>query len=49
MHILVVEDDPRLGRLLRRLLSDDRHVVELAPDARRGDRACSSPRPPSTP
>ena len=34
MHILVVEDDPRLGRLLRRLLSDDRHVVELAPDAR---------------
>ena len=33
MHILVVEDDPRLGRLLRRLLSDDRHVVELAPDA----------------
>src|ERR1017187_7647230 len=34
MHILVVEDDPRLGRLLRRLLGDDRHVVELVPDAR---------------
>ncbi len=34
MHILVVEDDPRLGRLLRRLLGDDRHVVELVQDAR---------------
>src|ERR1035437_4911777 len=34
MHILVVEDDPGLGRLLRRLLGDDRHVVELVPDAR---------------
>jgi DNA-binding response OmpR family regulator len=32
MHVLVVEDDPRLGRLLRRLLQDDRHLVELAPD-----------------
>ncbi len=30
MHVLVVEDDPRLGRLLRRLLGEDRHVVELA-------------------
>jgi two-component system response regulator MprA len=34
MHLLVVEDDPRLGRLLRRLLEEDRHVVELATDAR---------------
>jgi DNA-binding response OmpR family regulator len=34
MHILVVEDDPRLGRLLQRLLGEDRHVVELARDAR---------------
>jgi DNA-binding response OmpR family regulator len=34
MHVLVVEDDPRLGRLLRRLLQDDRHLVELAPDGR---------------
>lgn len=33
MHILVIEDDPRLGRTLRRLLGDDHHVVELAPDA----------------
>ncbi len=30
MHVLVVEDDPRLGRLLRRLLAEDRHLVELA-------------------
>jgi two-component system, OmpR family, response regulator len=29
MHLLVVEDDPRLGRLLVRLLSDERHLVEL--------------------
>ena len=32
MHLLVVEDDPRLSRLLRRLLEEDRHVVELAAD-----------------
>ncbi|HEU4671893.1 MAG TPA: response regulator transcription factor [Candidatus Limnocylindrales bacterium] len=32
MHLLVVEDDPRLGPLLRRLLEADRHVVELAAD-----------------
>jgi two-component system, OmpR family, response regulator len=29
MHLLVVEDDPRLGRLLVRMLADDRHVVDL--------------------
>ncbi|HEY8169867.1 MAG TPA: response regulator transcription factor [Candidatus Limnocylindria bacterium] len=34
MHLLVVEDDPRLGRLLRRLLSDDRHLVELTASGR---------------
>ena len=32
MHLLVVEDDPRLGRLLTRLLTADRHVVDLATD-----------------
>ncbi len=32
MHLLVIEDDPRLSRLLRRLLEEDRHVVELAMD-----------------
>ena len=32
MHLLLVEDDPRLLRVLRRLLEADRHVVEVAPD-----------------
>ena len=32
MHLLVVEDDERLRRALRRLLEADRHVVELAHD-----------------
>ena len=30
MHLLVVEDDPHLRNLLRRLLQDDRHLVEVA-------------------
>jgi DNA-binding response OmpR family regulator len=34
VHLLLVEDDPRLLRVLRRLLEDDRHVVEVAPDGR---------------
>jgi DNA-binding response OmpR family regulator len=34
VHLLVVEDDPRLGRLLSRLFSNDRHVVDLAIDGR---------------
>lgn len=36
MHLLVIEDDPRLSRLLKRLLEDDRHVVELATDGKSG-------------
>jgi two-component system OmpR family response regulator len=32
MHLLVVEDDQRLRRLLKRLLEEDRHVVEMAAD-----------------
>ena len=36
MHLLVIEDDPRLSRLLKRLLEDDRHVVEVAVDGRSG-------------
>lgn len=36
MHLLVIEDDPRLSRLLKRLLEDDRHVVELALDGESG-------------
>jgi two-component system, OmpR family, response regulator len=34
MHLLIVEDDARLRRLLARLLTTDRHVVEEAGDAR---------------
>lgn len=36
MHFLVIEDDPRLVRLLRRLLEEDRHVVETATSGRDG-------------
>ena len=36
MHLLIVEDDPKLGRLLKRLLEEDRHVVELATDGQTG-------------
>ena len=38
MHLLVIEDDPRLVRLLRRLLEEDRHVVETADDRPRRPR-----------
>jgi DNA-binding response OmpR family regulator len=34
MHLLIVEDDARLRRLLARLLGTDRHVVEEAENAR---------------
>ena len=36
MHLLVVEDDQRLSRVLKRLLEEDRHVVELANDGETG-------------
>jgi two-component system OmpR family response regulator len=36
MHLLVVEDDPRMGRLLKRLLEEDRHVVDLTTTAAEG-------------
>ena len=36
MHLLLVEDDPRLVRLLARLLGQDQHVVETATTARDG-------------
>jgi two-component system OmpR family response regulator len=32
VHLLVVEDDLRLGRLLSRLFAHDRHVVDVAVD-----------------
>lgn len=32
MRILVVEDEPRMGELIRRVLAAEHHVVDLAPD-----------------
>ncbi len=43
MHLLVVEDDARLSRLLKRLLSQDRHVVETALTAEEGLEVATSP------
>ncbi len=36
MHILVVEDEKRLAYLLRRVLLEERHTVDLAHDGTRG-------------
>ena len=36
MHILVIEDEQRLGRLLRRALEANRHVVDVASDGETG-------------
>lgn len=36
MHLLLIEDDERLGRALRRLLEEDRHVVDVATDGESG-------------
>ena len=36
MHLLLVEDDERLARALTRLLEEDRHIVEHAPDGETG-------------
>jgi DNA-binding response OmpR family regulator len=36
MHILVVEDDQRLGRLLQRVLAEERHAVDIAYAGGRG-------------
>jgi len=36
MHLLVVEDDDRLRRVLKRLLEEDRHVVDVAADGETG-------------
>jgi DNA-binding response OmpR family regulator len=36
MHILIVEDEERLGALLRRVLMEERHVVDLAYDGATG-------------
>ena len=42
MHLLLVEDDQRLARVLRRLLEDDRHVVEVAHDGESGVEIATS-------
>src|SRR5450759_2948676 len=36
MHILVVEDQQRLATLLRRVLTEERHAVDVANDGARG-------------
>src|SRR2546423_8063565 len=43
MPVLLVEDDQRLARVLRRLLEDDRHVVEVAHDGEEGVEIATSP------
>jgi two-component system OmpR family response regulator len=42
VHLLLVEDDGRLSRLLRRLLAQDRHVVETAATAAEGLEVATS-------
>jgi len=42
VHLLVIEDDARLVRLLKRLLTQDRHVVETATTAEEGIEIASS-------
>jgi two-component system OmpR family response regulator len=42
LHLLLVEDDTRLSRLLKRLLTQDRHVVEAALTAEDGLEVATS-------
>jgi two-component system OmpR family response regulator len=42
VHLLVVEDDARLSRLLKRLLTQDRHIVETAMTAEEGLEVATS-------
>ena len=42
MHILVVEDEKRLAALLRRVLSEERHVVDVANDGLAGHDLAAS-------
>ncbi|HST87287.1 MAG TPA: response regulator transcription factor [Ktedonobacterales bacterium] len=42
MHILVVEDEKRLAALLRRVLSEERHVVDVANDGLAGHDLATS-------
>ena len=43
MHLLIVEDDDRLRRLLKRLLEEQRHVVETAATGSEGYDLASTP------
>lgn len=36
MHLLVVEDEQKLARMLRRVLTEERHTVDLAQDGQSG-------------
>ena len=36
MHLLVIEDDAKLSRMLERLLQGDQHIVEVAQDGETG-------------
>jgi len=38
VHLLVIEDHPRLANLFKRLLEADGHIVELAPNGNTGLR-----------
>jgi two-component system OmpR family response regulator len=42
VHVLLIEDDTRLSRLLKRLLTQDRHVVETALTAEEGLEVATS-------
>ena len=43
MHLLLVEDDPRLGDLVARLLGGERHLVERAADGTSALEMAASP------
>ncbi len=42
MHILIVEDERRLAAVLRRILAEERHTVDLAYDGRSGYDSAAS-------
>jgi DNA-binding response OmpR family regulator len=42
MRVLVVEDDLRLGRMLRRVLEEERYTVEIAVDGAQGEDLAGS-------
>ena len=43
MHLLIVEDDDRLRRLLKRLLEEQRHVVDTSSTGEEGYGVASAP------